>query len=124
MRKGSVVVDVAVDQGGCFDTTVPTSFDNPTYIVDGVIHYCVANMPAAVARTSTFALTSATFPYALKIVSLGYKEALRSDSALGKGLNVFKGRVTNKPVADSLGLEYVPLEALLASPVKRLPYQL
>ena len=124
MRKGSVVVDVAVDQGGCIETTVPTSFDNPTYIVDGVIHYCVANMPAAVARTSTFALTNVTFPYALKIANLGYKEALRSDNSLGRGLNVFKGKVTNKPVADSLGLEYAPPEALLASPVKRLPYQL
>lgn len=112
MRKGSVVVDVAVDQGGCFETTVPTSFDNPTFVVDGVIHYCVANMPAAVARTSTFALTNVTFPYALKIANSGYKEALRSDISLGKGLNVCKGKVTNKPVADSLGLEYTPFEAL------------
>lgn len=124
MRNGSVAVDVAVDQGGCIETSVPTSFDNPTYIVDGVIHYCVANMPAAVSRTSTFALTNVTFPYVLKIANLGYREALRSDGSLGKGLNVFKGKVTNKPVADSLGLEFTPFEALLPSPVKRLPYQL
>lgn len=124
MRKGSVIVDIAVDQGGCVETAVPTSFDNPTFIVDGVIHYCVANMPGAVPRTSTLALTSATFPYALKIANLGCQEALRSDSSLGKGLNVFKGKVTNKPVADCLGLEWVPPEALLDSPVKRLPYQL
>ena len=113
MRKGSVVVDVSVDQGCCIETAAPTSFDNPTFIVDGVIHCCVTNMPSAVSRTSTFALTNATFPYALKIANLGYQEALRSDSALRKGLNVFKGKVTNKSVADSLGLEYVPPEALL-----------
>jgi len=113
MRKGSVVVDVAVDQGGCIETTVPTSFDNPTFVVDGVIHYCVANMPSAVARTSTFALTSATFPYALKLANFGYQKALRSDSSLCKGLNVCKGKVTNKPVADSLGLECASFEALL-----------
>lgn len=112
MRKGSVIVDVAVDQGGCLEDTVPTSFDNPTFIVDGVIHYCVANMPGAVARTSTFALTNATFPYVLKIGNLGYQEAVKSDSALAKGLNVFIGKVTNKPVADSLGLEYTPLDLL------------
>jgi alanine dehydrogenase len=113
MREGSVVVDVAVDQGGCIETTVPTSFDNPTFVVDGVIHYCVANLPSAVARTSTFALTSVTFPYVLKLANLGYKEALRSDSALGKGLNLFKGKVTNKPVADCLGFECVSFKALI-----------
>jgi len=113
MRKGSVVVDVAVDQGGCFEDTVSTSFDNPTFIVDGVIHYCVANMPGAAARTSTFALTNATFPYVLKIANLGYQEALESDSSLRKGLNVFKGKVTNKLVADSLDLEYTAMLSTL-----------
>jgi alanine dehydrogenase len=113
MRKGSVVVDVAVDQGGCIETTVPTSFDNPTFIVDGVTHYCVANMPSAVARTSTFALTSVTFPYVLKLANLGYQKALMSDISLCKGLNVCKGKVTNKPIADCLCLECAPFEALL-----------
>jgi len=113
MRKGSVVVDVAVDQGGCIETTVPTSFDNPTFVVDGVIHYCVANMPSAVARTSTFALTSVTFPYVLKLANLGYQEALRFDISLCKGLNVCKGKVTNKTVADCLGFECVSFKALL-----------
>ena len=112
MRKGSVVVDVAIDQGGCVEGAVPTTFDNPTFTVDGVIYCCLTNIPSAVARTSTFALTNATFPYALKLANLGYEEALLSDSALRKGLNVFKGKLTNKAVADSLGLEYTPFEAL------------
>jgi alanine dehydrogenase len=110
MRKGSVIVDVAIDQGGCVETSVPTTFDTPTVTVDGVIHCCLTNMPSAVARTSTFALTNATFPYALKLADLGYKEALLSDSALRKGLNVFMGKLTNKAVADSLGLEYTPYD--------------
>ncbi|MGB6873585.1 MAG: alanine dehydrogenase [Dehalococcoidia bacterium] len=113
MRRGSVIVDVAVDQGGCFETTVPTSLDNPTFVVDGVIHYCVPNMPSVVARTSTFALTSTTFPYVLKLANSGYQKALTSDVSLCKGLNVYKGNVTNKAVADSLCLEYAPFEALL-----------
>ena len=111
MRKGSVIVDVAIDQGGCIETSVPTTFDNPTFTVDGVIHCCLTNMPSAVARTSTFALSNATFPYALKLADLGYKEALLSDNALGKGLNVFMGKLTNKAVAESLGLEYTPLNS-------------
>lgn len=106
MRKGSVIVDVAIDQGGCVEGAVPTTFDNPTFTVDGVIHCCLTNMPSAVARTSTFALSNATFPYALKLANLGYKEALLSDNALRKGLNVFMGKLTNKAVAESLGLEY------------------
>ena len=110
MRKGSVIVDVAIDQGGCVETSVPTSFDKPTYDVDGVIHCCVPNMPSAVARTSTFALTNATFPYALKLANLGYQQAFSIDKPLLKGLNVFLGKLTNKPVADSLGLEYTPYE--------------
>lgn len=111
MRKGSVIVDVAIDQGGCSETSVPTTHDNPTFIVDGVIHYCVPNIPAAVSRTSTFALTNATLPYVLKLANLGYEEALRRDDSLRKGLNVFKGKLVCKPVAESLGLEYTPIEA-------------
>lgn len=110
MRKGSVMVDVAIDQGGCFETSYATSFDKPTFIVDGVIQYCVANMPGCVARTSTFALTNATFPYILKLANLGYKEALRQDLPLRRGLNVFKGKLTCKPVAEAVGIEYIASE--------------
>jgi len=113
MKPGSVIVDVAVDQGGCIETTHPTSHSDPIYIVDDVIHYCVTNMPGIVPRTSTMALSNATLPYALKIANLGYLEALKSDYALSKGLNVFKGKVTNKLVADSLGLEYTPFEEII-----------
>ena len=110
MRKGSVIVDVAIDQGGCFETSVPTTHENPVFEVDRVIHYCVANMPAAVSRTSTFALTNVTLPYVLKLADLGYAEAMRTDAALRKGLNVFKGKLVYEPVAESLGLQYTPLE--------------
>jgi len=113
MKPGSVIVDVAVDQGGCIETTHATSHSDPIYIVDDVIHYCVTNMPGIVPRTSTMALSNATLPYALKIANLGYLEALKSDYALSKGLNVFKGKVTNKLVADSLGLEYTPFEEII-----------
>jgi alanine dehydrogenase len=112
MRKGSVMVDVAIDQGGCFETSVPTSFDKPTFLVDGVIQYCVTNMPGCVARTSSFALTNVTFPYILKLADMGYLKALNQDIPLRKGLNVFKGKVTNKAIAESLGLEYIPYESL------------
>jgi len=108
MKHGSVIVDVAVDQGGCVETTHPTTHSDPIYIVHGVIHYCVTNMPGIVPRTSTIALSNATLPYALKLANLGYREALRNDEALRKGLNVFEGRITNRFVAESLGLEYVP----------------
>jgi len=110
MRTGSVIVDVAVDQGGCFETSVPTTHDNPVFTVDGVIHYCVANIPAAVSRSSTFALTNATLPYILKLADLGCEKALRTDASLRKGLNVFKGKLVHKPVAESLGLQYTSLE--------------
>jgi alanine dehydrogenase len=110
MRRGSVIVDVSVDQGGCIETTRPTSHDNPTYEVDGVIHYCVSNMPGAVARTSTFALTNTTFPYCLKMVTMGYREAMRSDTALMRGLNTYDGKVTYKPVAEALNMEYLKVE--------------
>lgn len=110
MKEGSVIVDVAVDQGGCVETTKPTYHDDPTFVVDGVVHYCVANMPGAVARTSTFALTNATLPYALKIADNGYKKALKSDPALMKGLNVIDGKLACAPVAAAQGLECHPVE--------------
>ncbi len=110
MQRGSVIIDVSVDQGGCIETTRPTSHEDPTYEVDGVIHYCVANMPGAVARTSTFALTNTTFPYCLKMANMGYREAMRSDKALMKGLNTSDGKVTYKPVAEALNLEYLKVE--------------
>lgn len=113
MRKGSVMVDVAIDQGGCFETSVPTSFDKPVFLIDGVIQYCVANMPGCVARTSTFGLTNATAPYTLTLANLGYKVALKQDIPLRRGLNVFKGKLTNKPVADAVGLEYTPFESVM-----------
>jgi alanine dehydrogenase len=112
MHKGSVLVDVAVDQGGCCETSVPTTHDNPVFAVDGVLHYCVANIPSAVSRSSTFALTNATFPYVLKLAEMGYREALRTDEALKKGLNVYKGKLVYEPVAKSLGLQYTSLETL------------
>lgn len=110
MKEGSVIVDVAVDQGGCVETTKPTYHDDPTFVVDGVVHYCVANMPGAVARTSTFALTNATLPYASKIANFGYKNALKSDPALMKGLNVIDGKLVCRPVAEAQGTECFPVE--------------
>ncbi len=115
MRKGSVIVDVAIDQGGCVETSLPTTFASPTFVVDGIIHYCVTNIPSCVARTSSFALTNATFPYVLKLASLGLQEALRQDPALRKGLNVFRGKLTNKAIADSLGFEYTSYDLLIAA---------
>ena len=108
MAPGSVVVDVAVDQGGCIETCRPTSHTHPTFEVDGVTHYCVPNMPGVVARTSTYALTSATIRYASAIARLGLEGALRSDAVLAKGLNVYAGAVAYEPVAKDLGLEYRP----------------
>jgi len=113
MGEGSVIVDVAVDEGGCVETTRPTTHDNPTYVVDGVIHYCVANMPGCVARTSTYALANATLPYGLQLADLGYREALRSDEALMKGLNVIGGQVVCRPVAEALGYDYREAAAAL-----------
>lgn len=113
MKTGAAIVDVAIDQGGCVETSVATTHSEPTYLVDGVVHYCVANMPGAVARTSTFALNNATLPYILKIANKGYKKALLEDQHLMNGLNVFKGKVTYKSVSDSLGLEYVKADDLL-----------
>ncbi len=108
MAEGSVVVDVAVDQGGCIETCKPTSHTEPTYEINGVIHYCVPNMPGVVARTSTYALTNATFSYASKIAALGVEEAIAHDRALLKGLNVYNGFVTYEPVARDLDMEYRP----------------
>ncbi|STO57964.1 alanine dehydrogenase [Grimontia hollisae] len=114
MKSGSAVVDVAIDQGGCFETSKATTHADPTYIVDDVVHYCVANMPGAVARTSTFALNNATLPYIVKLANLGYREALLSDPNLMNGLNVIDGKVTIKEVAEAFGLEYVDPRITLA----------
>ena len=107
MKRGSVVVDVAIDQGGCVETSKPTTHANPTYIIDDVVHYCVANMPGGVPMTSTLALNAATLPFVLKLAKEGYKNALASDANFLAGLNVCLGNVTYKAVADDLGLEFV-----------------
>ena len=114
MREGSVLVDVAVDQGGCAETTRPTTHSKPTYVVDGVVHYCVANMPGAMPRTSTYALTNATLDYAVAIADLGPEEAARRDPHLRNGVNTYRGALTCRPVAESQGREYRPLEDLIA----------
>ncbi len=113
MKKGSVVVDVAIDQGGCFETSKPTTHADPTYIVDDVVHYCVTNMPGAVARTSARALNNATLPFVIDLANKGYQRALKDDPHLMNGLNIHKGHVTYEAVAHDLGLEYVlPTEAI------------
>jgi alanine dehydrogenase len=111
--NGAVIVDVAVDQGGCIETTHPTTHSNPTYYVEGVLHYCVANMPGAVPRTSTFALTNATLPYALKLANKGFFEAIRSDDGLKAGVNTYAGHCTYEAVAASQGLAYTGIDALV-----------
>ncbi len=113
MRPGAVIVDVAIDQGGCCETSRPTTHSNPTYVVDGIVHYCVANMPGAVARTSTFALNHATLPFALAIADKGWRAALREDPHLRAGLNVHDGEVTCEPVAAAHGMKYVSPESVL-----------
>ncbi len=113
MRRGSVIVDVAIDQGGCAETSRPTTHANPTYVVDEVVHYCVTNMPGAVARTSTFALNNATLPFVLALAD-GYKGALARDPHLMCGLNVYQGRITYRAVAEALKLDYTPAEQALA----------
>ncbi|MGM0410575.1 MAG: alanine dehydrogenase [Bacillota bacterium] len=115
MKEGSVIADVAIDQGGCIETTYPTTHDDPVFEKHGVVHYSVANMPGAVARTSTFALTNSTLPYALDLANKGYKKALLDDKALAKGLNVYKGDITYKAVADAFDEEFTPLEEVLDS---------
>ncbi len=113
MRRGTVVVDVSIDQGGCFETSRPTTHSNPTYVVDGVVHYCVTNMPGAVARTSTFALNNATLPFTLALADKGVRKAMAEDCHLLDGLNVCNGHVTHRAVAEAHGLEYVPPEKAL-----------
>jgi len=114
MRPGSVVVDVAIDQGGCIETSRPTTHHEPTYVVDGIIHYCVANMPGAVPRTSTFALNNATLPYIINLVTKGVRKALTSDQHFLNGLNVHHGKITCEPVAKELGEDFVAPEIALA----------
>lgn len=111
--NGAVLVDVAVDQGGCFETTHATTHSNPTYYEEGVLHYCVANMPGAVPRTSTFALTNATLPYALDLANKGFEKAIKEDVGLREGVNTYAGKLTYDAVAESQGLEYTPLDSLL-----------
>jgi alanine dehydrogenase len=113
MQQGSVLVDVAIDQGGCFETSHPTTHADPTYVVDGIIHYCVANMPGAVPLTSSQALNNATLPFGLSIAKHGFA-AVTQDPHLRAGLNVHRGRITNKAVAESLGLTCAPIEAIAA----------
>jgi alanine dehydrogenase len=113
MKPGAVVVDVAIDQGGCFETSRPTTHEKPTYVVDGIVHYCVANMPGGVARTSTFALTNATLPYVLALADKGYRKALLDDANFREGLNVHHGKVTCKAVAEALGYDYTPAHEAL-----------
>jgi len=113
MIPGSVIVDVAVDQGGCVETTHPTTHSNPTFLVDDVIHYCVANMPGAVPRTSTYALSNATLPYAVKLANMGAEAAIQASPALAKGVNTYKGKITYPSVAEAFGLKHTPLETLL-----------
>ncbi|MBO9579412.1 MAG: alanine dehydrogenase [Sphingobium sp.] len=113
MKSGAVLVDVAIDQGGCFETSHATTHAEPTYVVDGIVHYCVANMPGAVARTSTYALNNVTLPHALKIADLGWKEAMKRDPNLLDGLNVWNGMVTCPPVAREHGYDVVPADIAL-----------
>lgn len=113
MKKGAVLVDVAIDQGGCFETSKATTHGNPVYTIDGVVHYCVANMPGAVAKTSTMALTNATLPYALQIANKGWKQAMIDNKEIKLGANVIKGKVTYESVADAFGLEYTDIDTFL-----------
>jgi alanine dehydrogenase len=113
MRPGSVLVDISIDQGGCFETSRPTTHSNPTYVEEGVVHYCVTNMPGAVARTSTFALNNATLPFVLSLAGKGWWCALADDDHLRHGLNIHRGKLTHEAVARDLGLPYTPAEALI-----------
>jgi len=106
MKKGSVLVDVSIDQGGCFETSKVTTHDNPTYVVDGIIHYCVGNMPGAVAKTATLALTNTTLPFIQNIANKGWNQAMLEDQHLKNGLNIHQGKIRHKAVAESLGYEF------------------
>ncbi|MBW2166993.1 MAG: alanine dehydrogenase, partial [Deltaproteobacteria bacterium] len=110
MNAGSVVVDVSVDQGGCIETTRPTTHSNPTYLVDGVIHYCVSNIPGAVPRTSTYALSNATLPYVLKLANMGPEAAIKADPSLAKGVNIYKEKIIYQAVAEAFGAEEEKLD--------------
>ena len=114
MKQGAVIVDVAIDQGGCFETSHATTHADPTFVVDGVVHYCVANMPGAVARTSTFALNNATIGHAISLADTGWKKALKDCVHLKHGLNVAEGKVTYEAVAKDLGYNYVNADTLLS----------
>jgi alanine dehydrogenase len=105
MRPGTVLVDVAIDQGGCFETSHPTTHSEPTYEIDGIVHYCVANIPGAVPFTSTLALTNATLPYALRLADKGWKQACREDPGLARGVNIVEGKIVFQGVADAFGME-------------------
>ena len=113
MKDGSVIVDVAIDQGGCIETSKATTHAEPTFVVDGVVHYCVANMPGAVAKTSTIALTNATLPYALEIANKGWKKAMQENNEIKLGANVIDGQITYKAVAESFDFDYTPVEKFL-----------
>jgi alanine dehydrogenase len=113
MKPGAVLVDVAIDQGGCFETSRETTHVQPTYSLDGVVHYAVSNMPGALPRTSTIALTNATLPYALEIANKGWKKAMRENPAIKSGANIVAGKVTFRGVAEALGCEYTPIDSLL-----------
>ena len=115
MKRGSVIVDVAIDQGGCVETSKPTTHANPTYIVEDIVHYCVANMPGGVPRTSTLALNKATLPFLSRLADKGYKKALKEDKNFLEGLNIFKGQVTHKAVADVFGYKYISPKDVLAN---------
>lgn len=115
MRPGTVMVDVSIDQGGCFETSRPTTHQNPTYVVDGIVHYCVSNMPGAVPRTSTFALNNVTLPFILELANLGFKEAMQRDPHLRNGLNVYRGKLTHKAVANALSQKYTPAEEMIGT---------
>jgi alanine dehydrogenase len=113
MKDGSVIVDVAVDQGGCVETIKPTTHDNPTYVIEGVVHYGVANMPGAVPRTSTYALTNATLPWVKRLARLGAQKAVQEDAYLRTALNAWKGTITHAGVAEAFGLKLQPAAALV-----------
>lgn len=113
MKDGSVIVDVAIDQGGCIETSKATTHADPTYVIDGVVHYCVANMPGAVARTSTVALTNATLPYAVQIANKGWKRAMQENNEIKLGANVINGKITYKAVSEAFGLDYTPVDEFL-----------
>ncbi len=113
MKQGAVVVDVSVDQGGCIETCHPTTHENPTYVVDGVVHYCVANMPGAVPFTSTIALTNATLPYGVELANKGYERATKTNSEVKLGVNMIDGKITYRGVAEAFGFEYTSVDEII-----------